>query len=144
MTTTDILRPFETQHTVRLTTFRRDGTPVGTAVSLAVDGRHGYFRTYESAGKFKRIRNNPIVEIAASTFGGQATGSAFRGRVRLLAGAEAERARRLITRKHPWLHGILVPLGHRLTGQRTVYFEVTPLDAAAAEASADERLSAAA
>lgn len=144
MTTTDILRPFETQHTVRLTTYRRDGTPVGTAVSLAVDGPLGYFRTYESAGKFKRIRNNPIVEIAPSSFGGRAAGAAFRARVRLLAGAEAERARRLITRKHPWLHGILVPLGHRLTGKRTVYFEVTPLGAAEEGASVDDRMSAAA
>ncbi|HEV8054675.1 MAG TPA: PPOX class F420-dependent oxidoreductase [Candidatus Limnocylindrales bacterium] len=122
------LRPFITQPTVLLTTFRRDGTPVGTPVSLAVDGDRAFVRTYESSGKFKRLRRNPVVHVAPSTFWGKVTGDGFRGRARLLAGDEATRARGLIERKHPWLHGILVPLGHRLTGKRTVYLEITSLE----------------
>ena len=45
----------DAQQTVLLTTFRRDGTPVGTPVSVAVEGNRAYFRTWESAGKLKRI-----------------------------------------------------------------------------------------
>ncbi len=126
----ELLRPFARQHTVRLTTFRRDGTPVGTPVSLAVEGGRAVVRTYESSGKFKRIRNDPMVEIAPSTFRGEATGPWLRARARVLHGAAAEHARRLITTKHPWLHGVLVPVVHRLTGKRTVYLEVVPVDEA--------------
>ena len=120
------LRPFADQHTVRLTTFRRDGTPVGTAVSLAVDHGRAFVRTFESSGKFKRIRNNPACEVAPSTFGGRAVGPAIHGRLRVLEGPEARRARALIEAKHPWLHRLLVPLTHRLTRKRTVYLEFVP------------------
>ena len=127
MTTDQILQPFIDQPTVRLTTFRRNGTPVGTPVSLAVDGERAFVRTYESSGKVKRIRRNPVVEVAPSTFRGRPTGEGFRATVRTLGDEEAERARARIEQKHPWLHGWLVPLGHRLTGKRTVYLELTPL-----------------
>ena len=125
----NLLHRFVDQPTVRLTSFRRDGRGVGTAVSIAVDGPRAYVRTYESSGKMKRIRNNPIVEIAPATFRGEPTGEATRARARLVTGRYADRARRLIEAKHPWLHGKFVPLGHRLTGKRTVYLELTPTDA---------------
>lgn len=129
-TLADTLRPFATQPTVVLTTFRRDGTPVATPVSIAVDGARAFVRTYASSGKFKRIRRNPMVEVAPSTFLGRPLGPALRATARVLDGAEADHARRLIERKHPWLHGRLVPLAHRLTGKRTVYLELTPEDGA--------------
>jgi hypothetical protein len=44
--TTD-LAPFNRQKTVALTTYRRDGTPVSTPVSIAVDGGHAYVRSFE-------------------------------------------------------------------------------------------------
>ena len=125
-TATATLRPFTDQHTVRLTTFRRDGRPVGTAVSLAVDGGRGFVRTYESSGKFKRIRNDPRVEVAPSTFRGEPLGPAIPAVARVLGGPEERRARRLIEAKHPWLHRLCVPLAHRLTGKRTVYLELVP------------------
>jgi PPOX class probable F420-dependent enzyme len=121
-----ILAPFAAQPTICLTTFRRDGRAVGTAVSIAVDGERAFVRTYESSGKFKRIRNDPRVEVAPSTLRGEPTGPAIAGRVRVLAGDEAGRARRLIEAKHPLLHRLLVPAAHRLTGKRTVYLELRP------------------
>ncbi len=72
------LGPFVAQPTVCLTTFRRDGAPVGTAVSLAVDEDRGFVRTYESSGKFKRLSRNPTVHVAPSTFRGRVTGAGFR------------------------------------------------------------------
>jgi PPOX class probable F420-dependent enzyme len=121
--------PFDTfvdQHTVSLTSFRRDGRAVATPVSIAVDADRAYVRTYESSGKFKRIRRDPHVEIAPSTLSGKPTGPAIAATARVLSGHQARWARELIERKHPWLHRLLVPAAHRVTGKRTVYLELTP------------------
>ena len=120
------LDPFVRQWAALLTTFRRDGTPVGTPVSLVVEDDHAYFRTWSTSGKMKRIRNNPEVEVAPSTALGRATGPAIRGRVRVLKDAEAEHAARLLSRKHPVMHRFLVPMAHRLRGYETVHLELIP------------------
>ena len=126
-----ILARFVRQKTVLVTTYRRDGQPVGTPVSLAVDGDHAYLRSFEQAGKTRRLHHNSRVDIAPSTARGRPTGPAIGATARCLEGAEARRAARLLARKHPLLHGALVPLTHRLgrakTG-RTVHFQLTPLD----------------
>ena len=109
---------------IRLTTYRRDGTPVSTPVNVAVDGDRVYFRTYEEAGKFKRLRNNPNAEVAPSTFRGRATGPAQPARVRLLTGAEDERAAELIDTKYKVFQRGLVRLGHRVRGYTTRHFEL--------------------
>jgi hypothetical protein len=71
------------------------------------------------------------VEVAPSTAQGRSTGPGMQATARRLEGAEARRAARLLARKHPLLHGVLVPLTHRLgrpkTG-KTVHFQLTPLD----------------
>src|SRR5436853_3661392 len=120
--------PFARQGTVLLTTFRRDGTPIGTPVNIAVKGDHAYIRTWDTAWKFKRLRNNPLVEVAPSTLSGKPTGPAIQARGRVLDGEESKHAGRLLARKHPLLHGILVPLPHRLRGNRTVHVELTPIE----------------
>ena len=43
-------------------------------------------------------------------------------------GDEAAHARQLIARKHPVLHGVLVPLAHKLARYETVHLELTPID----------------
>jgi PPOX class probable F420-dependent enzyme len=120
------LQPFIHQKTVLLTTYRRDGTAVGTPVNLAVDGDRAYFRTWDTAWKARRLRNNADVEVAPSTTGGKPTGPAIRARARLLDGEEARRAGRLIARKHRVLQRLLVPAFHRLTRKRTLHYEITP------------------
>ncbi|HZD69122.1 MAG TPA: PPOX class F420-dependent oxidoreductase [Actinomycetes bacterium] len=134
--TTPALEPFVRQKTVLLTSYRRDGTPVGAPVSLAVEGGHGFFRSPGNGWKVRRIRNNPVVEVAPCTMRGRPTGPALRARARQLSGAEAAHAARLLTRKHPLLHGVLVPLVHRaFRGRmgRTAHFELVPLDGQRAE-----------
>jgi uncharacterized protein len=122
------LAPFVRQWAARLTTYRRDGAPVGTAVNIAVEGDHAFVRSWETAGKMKRMRNNPEVEIAPSTMSGKPTGPAIRARVRMLSGAESKDAGRLIARKHPILQGVLVPVFHRLRGQTTAHVELRPIE----------------
>jgi PPOX class probable F420-dependent enzyme len=130
-TATPALAPFVRQKTVLLTSYRRDGTPVDTPLSIAVDGDHAYLRSFEKAWKTRRIRTNPRVTVAPSTARGTPTGPAIQAKARRLEGGEALHAARLLAGKHPLLHGMLVPLTHRLgrakTG-RTVHLELTPLD----------------
>ncbi|SDS87649.1 PPOX class F420-dependent oxidoreductase [Actinopolymorpha singaporensis] len=116
---------FARQRTVVLTTFRRDGTPVPTAVHVVVDGPHAYFRTYSAAGKAKRLRRDPRVEIAPSTAGGRPTGPAVDATARLLGEAEARPVRRLLRRKYPLLQGVAVPVFHRLARYRTLHYELS-------------------
>lgn len=127
--TTPALAPFVEQKTVALTTYRRDGTPVPTAVSLAVDGDRAVFRSFEKAGKTKRLRHDPMVQVAPSTSRGTPTGPAIGAYARRLSGPESRRAAHLLRRKHPLLHGVLVPLSHcvgRAKTGRTVHFELVP------------------
>lgn len=114
---------------VRLTTFRRDGTPVGTAVNLAVDGDRVYFRTYAESGKFKRLRRNPHVEVAPSTPTGRATGPSMPAVAQLLHDADDLRAGTLIDRKHRIFQGGLVRLAHRVRRYSTKHFELRPPEA---------------
>jgi PPOX class probable F420-dependent enzyme len=113
------------QWAVRLTTYKRDGTPVGTPVNLAVDGDRAYFRTYEETWKFKRLARNQEVDVAPSTIRGRPTGPATRAHARLLDGAEDSRASRLIDAKHRVFQGLLVHLIHRLARYHTRHFELT-------------------
>src|SRR5215218_6660096 len=122
------LAPFVRQKAALLTTYRRDGTPVGTAVNIAVEGDRAFVRSWDTSGKIKRIRNNPEVEIAPSTMSAKPTGPAIRARARVLSGAESAHAGRLIARRHPILQGVLVPLYHRLRGLTTAHVELRPVE----------------
>ena len=118
--------PAREPKTILLTTYKRDGTPVSTPVSIAFDGDRAFFRSYDQAWKTKRLRNNPRVEWAPATLRGQPTGPAVPGRATLLAGEQARVAARALARRHRVLQGILVPLAHRLRGYRTLHYELTP------------------
>ncbi len=118
--------PFLERRTALLTTYKRDGTAVSTPVTIAVDADHAYIRTWDGAGKAKRMRNNPAVLVAPSTVRGRATGPAIAARSRLLDGEEARRAARAIARRQVLLQGVLVPLYHKLARYRTLHYELTP------------------
>lgn len=122
------LEPLVRQGTILLTTYRRDGTPVGTPVHVAVEGERAFVRTWDTTGKLKRIRRTPGVEVCPSTFGGRPTGAAIRARARVLEGEESARAGRMLARKYPVLHGLLIPLVHRLRGNETVHIELSPAE----------------
>jgi PPOX class probable F420-dependent enzyme len=128
--TNSALVPFVRQKTIRLTTFRKDGTPGSSPVSIVVEGDRAYFRSFERAVKVRRMRRNPTVEFCPATASGKPTGSTQSGSVRLLEGAEYLMAGRLLRVKYPFLHGVLVPSAHRLMRSkfgRTVHAELTPL-----------------
>ena len=130
ITTTAVaaLAPFVRQKTILLTSYRRDGTPVSAPVSIAVDGDRAYVRSPGNGGKIKRIRRNPMVEVAPCSALGKPTGPAVPMRAQLLQGLEYRRAGWLLARKYPMLQGALVPLTHRLGRAkfgRTVHMRLT-------------------
>ncbi|MEV6169223.1 PPOX class F420-dependent oxidoreductase [Streptomyces sp. NPDC051954] len=124
------LTPFIKQWAVLLTSHKRDGTGVGTPVGIAVEGDHAYFRTPGSAGKVKRLRNNPEVEIAPSTVRGAPTGPEIHARARLLdQGSEEDKhASQLLRKKYPFMQGVFVPLTHKVMRTRTLHYEVRPVE----------------
>jgi PPOX class probable F420-dependent enzyme len=123
------LDQFVDKRAVLLTSYRRAGTPVATTVNMVVEGDHGFVRTWSTSGKAKRIRHNPVVEVEPSTMSGKPTGGPrIRARARQLHGDEERHARRLIKRKHPLLHGAVVPTIHKVTRRHPVFYELRPAD----------------
>jgi len=123
------LEPLDRSWAVLLTTYRRDGSPVGTPVNLAVDGDYAYFRSYNKAWKTMRMRDNPQVDIAPSTPRGKPTGPNVRATVRLLDGEEELHARRIIARRYPVFQRFVIPFGHKMRGYTTMHYEVSTIDA---------------
>jgi uncharacterized protein len=107
-----------------LTTYRRDGSPVGTAVNVAVEGGYAYFRTWDVSGKAKRLRRTPSVTVAASGARGRPRGPTISAQAVLLEGEASERAARLLAREHPLLHGHLIPWYHRRRGWTTQQYRL--------------------
>lgn len=112
--------------TILLTTYKRDGTPVETPVSIAFDGDRAFFRSYDQAWKTKRLRNNPRVQVAASTLRGRRTGPVVDARATLLGDDQARIAARALARRHRLLQAVLVPVAHRLMRYRTMHYELQP------------------
>lgn len=113
--------------TVLLSTRRRDGSTVDTPVNLVVDeDGAGYFRTWSTSGKARRLRNFPGVRVAPCSFTGRPQSSDQPAVANLLSGPDIELARRLLARRFPVLHGRLVPLVHRLMRYDTVHYRLRP------------------
>jgi len=111
---------------IQLTTFRRNGAAVPTAVHIVLDGDEAFFRTWNTTGKAKRLRHNPDVRVAPSTIRGRPRGPALAARAYLLDGEASDRAARLLASKHPILHGRLIPWFHRRRGWITQQYRLEP------------------
>ena len=70
--------------TILLVTYKRDGTPVATPVSIAFDGDRAFFRSYDKAWKTRRLRNDPRIELSPATLRGKPTGPPVHARAVLL------------------------------------------------------------
>ena len=94
------------RHYIDLVTFRKTGVGVHTPVWFAEAGGRLYIFTRPGAGKMKRIRNNPRVEVAPSTIRGRARGPYVSATARIAsdqaAGRQAIRSKYWLARI-PWL-----------------------------------------
>jgi len=83
-----------------LTTFRRDGSAVSTPVwVVSDDGVRLLVWTGSSTWKAKRIRRDPRVLVAKSTFRGRERGPRIEGRARILDDYDSKP---LIRKKYGW------------------------------------------
>lgn len=85
-----------------LVTYRKSGEPVATAVWVARIGEELGVITEETAGKVKRIRNNPRVTLTPCDVKGKVLPNAVatEATARLVTGDEAVRVDRAIRRKY--------------------------------------------
>jgi uncharacterized protein len=116
--------PFRKARAVSLTTFKRDGTAVSTAMWFYIDGDKLYTTTHGSAAKLKRLKNNPSVEIAVCTQGGKVTGPVYVGTARALSAVETEAVMKRKQRRYP-IHRLMVMLP-KMKGQ--IGLEIIPGD----------------
>jgi len=111
---------------VNLTTFKQDGTPVSTPVwVVSDDGKRLLVWTGASTWKVKRIRRNPRVLVAASTFRGREKGPRLEGTARVLDGG-GEIVVPLLRKKYP-LQSRALELQARLSRRpsNAAYLEIT-------------------
>ena len=88
---------------VSLTTFRKDGRPVATAVWHAIDGGEVVIVTEPGSGKVKRLRNSGRVVLAPSDIRGRVPDGApsFEGTARIVEDPEGvARIRAAIARRY--------------------------------------------
>ena len=97
-----IPREIAGQKYISLATFRKNGALMDTQVWFGEAGGKLYVKSRTDSGKFKRIRNNPVVEVAACNIRGRITGPEFSGRARILDRNEEGPAKDAVNRKY-WL-----------------------------------------
>ena len=106
------------QKYICLTTFRKNGAGVSTPVWFGEDGGKLYVMTRSDSGKYKRLRNNPQVQVAPCSMRGKIKGPQFPATARILPPAEWPHAKQTIHRKY-WL--ARVPF---LWSKNNVYLEI--------------------
>ena len=102
----------------RLTTFKRDGSPVGVPIWQAVGGDKVYMFTEASSWKVKRLGRNPRVELTTCDWRGNLDGGPnWSGTARVVSDAETvARAYRHLDAKYGWQKWITDTLS-RLSGR---------------------------
>lgn len=110
-----------------LTTFRRNGQPVSTPVSIAVHGGRVYFVTAMDSGKARRAARCEKVRLALCSLGGAVAGEPVDGQVRLLEGPARRQVRRVLRPTGALFWSYLL---YRAQGKRLGLYEVTLGEAA--------------
>lgn len=127
------LEPLRAEKYIRLTTFRRTGELVATPLWFAVDGERIVAFTGAQTGKVKRLRANPRVLIATSTFRGKPKGPEWRAVALVLPDREGDRVMALLRRKYRITKFLLdtvvavIRLVARKPQTHSVYLEIRPL-----------------
>ncbi len=110
-----------------LITFRKNGQPVVTPVWFAEHNGKIYIMTTANAGKVKRIRNNPHVEIGPSDRAGKPLGPTVPARARILSPEEVQIAREALDKKYGLMKAMF-DFFMNVRGVERAWIEVTPAD----------------
>jgi uncharacterized protein len=97
------LAQFTEPRYLNLQTYRRTGQPVLTPVWFAIDRGVIYVYTLATAGKVKRIRNNPKVKIAPCDARGRVKGVWMDATARLVDERDAARVHGLLVARYGWM-----------------------------------------
>jgi len=104
------LTSLENQKYISLTTFRRTGARVATPVWFVQLQNTLYIYTDAAAGKVKRIRNNPQVQLASCTMLGKVKGPLITGVARIVTDPQEQvRAEAALNAKY-WIARRLLSL----------------------------------
>jgi uncharacterized protein len=102
---------------VLVTTFRKDGTPVPTPVWVGRDGEELIVWTSTTAGKVRRVRKNPVVELTECDLRGRPRGETVQGTARILDADGTEHGRRVLTKKYGLTGRLVIGVSKRLRGR---------------------------
>jgi|SRR5687767_722057 uncharacterized protein len=97
------LAAFSRHRYLSLETYRRTGQAVATPVWFVVDRDVIYVYSLATAGKVKRIRNNPRVRIAPCDARGRLTGAWVEATARIVDERHAAQAHGLLRAKYGWM-----------------------------------------
>lgn len=122
------------QKYISLTTFRRTGAPVATPVWFVLFEDILYIYSDATAGKVKRIRNNPRVQFAVCTLLGRVKGPSFTGVARFVTDPQEQARAQVALEAKYWLArrllGLLYGALHLLQGSKPatpiLYLAVLP------------------
>jgi len=121
---------------LRITSYRRDGTPVATPVWFVQDGAQLLAETGASSYKVRRIRANPAVSVVACSASGRPHGTEVPARAKILGPEALEPERALMKQKYALDRIVILPvyrLIQRVRGKPTdrgdaVVLSITPDD----------------
>ena len=89
---------------INLETYRKNGqgvrTPVWFVEMINGDGSVLYVRTSDDTGKYKRVRNNPSVQIAPCDMRGGVKGNWVKGEARIADEEEKTKAFKMLEKKY--------------------------------------------
>ena len=110
---------------LRLTTFKRKGTPVSAAVPGIVDGDRAYFGVSSRSGVVRRLQHTDGVQVApCGALGLVSYGEPLDAAARRLADSEASHVAGKLARTYPVRRRSLTGLLQRVRRQRLVYYEL--------------------
>jgi uncharacterized protein len=93
---------------ISLETYRKNGrgvrTPVWFVESSIGDSSTFYVRTSDDTGKYKRIRNNPSVQIALCDIRGSIKGEWVKGEARIASEEEKLKAFKMLEKKYGMIY----------------------------------------
>lgn len=122
------LQDLSRQTFVALTTFRKSGKPVTTPMHLVEAKGRVFFRTYNAAGKAKRLARNPDVTLAPADIRGNVHGDTLKASTHLVQGEDEALVISAMKQQYP-VSQRLIPLYHKLRGWKTLHYEVIPQSA---------------
>jgi uncharacterized protein len=119
------LASFHGQHTCVLVTYRKSGQPVPSPITFAMSDGKLYVRTEPRTAKVKRIRANPAVLVAPSSFRGQPRGPFIAGIARVMALEEHQRAHDILWTSYRFVDRLYEGAADRMPVELT-YLLITP------------------